>query len=256
MAILASALDSAMDVLSSLINLFAAREAVKPPDAEHEYGHGKIESLAGLFQSLAILGSGVFLIVESARRLVAGSFVRDIPAGMTVMAFSLFVTLCLVARLAASQRKTGSLILSTEILHYTSDILSNGGALAALFIIRMTGFVIVDLIFSIAISLYIFKVAAGIGRRCIDELLDRSIPDVSREDIARIIREYDPDLGGLHNFRSRKAGARIFLDFHVEIRGEKDFKKAHLMTEGLIDKIHEKYPEADVTVHYDPEGER
>ncbi len=256
MAVLASALDSVMDVLSSLINLWAARAAAKPPDDNHEYGHGKIESLASLFQSIAIAVSGTFLISESGRRLMMGSFLSEIQTAIFVMGFSMLVTAGLIIRLTTAQKKTGSLILSTEKLHYAMDILTNGGVIAALILVKVTGLVLWDMIFSILIAGYIFKTAYGILRQAIDELLDRSLPSVSKEEIAGIIREYHPSMGGLHNFRSRQVGRQVFMDFHIEIRGEDDFKKAHLMTEGLIDRIRDKYPEADITVHYDPEGER
>ncbi len=256
MAVLASALDSIMDAVSSLINFFAAKAAAKPPDANHAYGHGKIESLASLFQSLAIAVSGLYLILESGRRLVQGSILQEIQAGVAVMAFSLFVTIALIARLTWAQKKTGSLILSTEKLHYTTDILTNGGTIAVLVLAKLTGKVYWDLFFSILVALYVFKTAYGILKQAVDELLDRSLPDVSKEEISGIISGYHPSLGGLHNFRSRRVGTQVFMDFHVEIREEDDFKKAHLLTEGLIDRIRDKYPGADVTVHYDPEGER
>lgn len=255
MAILASALDSGMDAASSTINYVAAREAAKPPDEEHEYGHGKIESLASLFQSLAIGVSGIFLIIESIRRLIQGSFVQEIGAGIVVMGFSLFVTIFIIARLTFAQKKTGSLILTTEKLHYTTDIFTNGGALVALVLVKWTGIVALDLIFSVAVAVYIFRTSYGILRQAVDELLDKSLHPVSKEEISQMIHDYHPSLGGLHNFRSRRVGRQIFMDFHIEIRGEDNFRRAHDMTEGLILKIQERYSDADVTVHYDPEGE-
>ena len=99
MAIMASALDSTLDMLMSALNFFAFREAAKPPDAEHAYGHGKVESLAGLFQSLFIMLSGSFVVFESVRRLFHGSFVAEIPLGIGVIVFSGGVTLLLSWRL-------------------------------------------------------------------------------------------------------------------------------------------------------------
>lgn len=254
MAVLTSALDSGMDVASSAINFWAAKVAAKPPDENHEYGHGKVESLASLFQSAAIGLSGLFIIVESVKRLFLGTYIKEIETGIAVMVFSLTVTIVVVLRLASAQKKTGSLILSTEKLHYTTDLLSNGGALVALVLVKMTGITVLDLVFSLLSAGYIFKASYVILRRSVDELLDKSLPPVSKEEIAGIIKGYHPSLGGLHNFRSRSVGGQIFMDFHVEIRGEDDFNKAHDLTEGLIEKIRNRYPAADVTVHYDPEG--
>jgi ferrous-iron efflux pump FieF len=254
MALMASALDSLLDMASSSVNLFASIKAAKPPDESHDYGHEKIESLASLFQSMLILISGIFLVVESTKRLVHGSYVQEIGVGIGVMIFSIILTFILTRKLHATARENKSLILHTENLHYTMDLLTNGGAILALIFVRMTGVVFIDLLVSIGIAVYILKTAFGILRHAVDELLDRSLPVISREDISQIILGFSPKIVNFHNFRSRQAGTKIFLDFHVEIRGETDFKKAHNLTEGLIRRIKEKYPEADITVHYDPEG--
>ena len=255
MSIMASALDSMLDVASSSINFVASIKAAKPPDEDHAYGHEKIESLAGLFQSLFIGASGLWLIVEAVRRLVRGSYIQDITLGVAVMIFSLGMTLFLTWRLKSISRANKSLVLATEGLHYSMDVLTNGGTILALLLVKWTGIVVWDLALSIAIALYIFKTAYGILRRAADELLDRSLPPVSKEEIERLIRTYHPSIVSFHNFRSRQVGEQIFLDFHIEIRDENDFRKAHLLTEALIRQIQERYPSADVTVHFDPEGE-
>ncbi len=256
MAVIASALDSLMDMAVSFVNFIAVREAAKPPDEDHAYGHGKIESLASFFQSLLIGLSGLFLAMESLRRFIEGTYLQDIYSGMMVMAGALAVTVALVWQLNRAAKNNPSLILTTERLHYTTDVFTNGGTLAALFLVKVTGLVFWDLLCSMAVALYIFRTSYKILRTAVDELLDKSLPPVSKEEIEQLIQGFNPSIGGLHNFRSRRVGPQIFLDFHVEIRGEEDFRKAHLMTEDLIDKIHEKYAGADITVHYDPEGER
>ncbi len=256
MAVIASGLDSAMDMATSFVNFIAAREAAKPPDEDHAYGHGKIESLASLFQSLLIGLSGLFVVFESIRRFVSGTYLHDLESGIIIMVTSMTLTLLLVWKLGKTTGRNHSLILATEKLHYSMDVFTNGGAIAALLLVKITGFVFWDLLCSIAVALFVFKTSAKIFRTAVDELLDKSLSPVSKEEIENLIQGFNPSIGGLHNFRSRRVGKQIFLDFHVEIRGEEDFRKAHLMTEDLIDKIREKYLEADVTVHYDPEGER
>ncbi len=254
MAILALALDSLLDVISSSVNLFASIKAAKPPDEEHTYGHEKIESLASLFQSILIGFSGFWLMIESTKRLIYGTSLYHIPAGIGIMIISMILTLLLTFRLEAAQKKYQSLILSTEKLHYTMDVLTHGGTIATLLIVQATRVSAVDLFFSITISLYIFKTAYGIFKKAVDELLDRSLPPVSKEEIENLIRNHHPAIINFHNFRSRRVGAQIFMDFHIEIRGEENFEKAHNLTESLIAQICKQYPGADVTVHYDPEG--
>ena len=254
MSVMASALDSLMDVASSVVNFIAAREAAKPPDADHAYGHGKIESLASLFQSTVIGLSGLYLIFESLKRFWTGSFIERLPVGFGVMIFSLGVTGLLVWRLKSFSRRNPSTILATERLHFSTDIVSNGGVILALGLVRATGFVFWDLAVSIVVAASIFRVALKVWRQSVDELLDRNLPEVSVKAIKKLILDFHPSVVGVHNFRSHRVAGRIFLDFHIEIRGEDDFRRAHLMTESLIRRIQERYPEADVTVHFDPEG--
>ncbi len=254
MAIMASALDSLLDMASSSVNLIASAKAAEPPDAEHAYGHEKIESLASFFQSVLIGISGLVLVGESMRRFIAGTYLKDISLGVEVMIFSIVLTSLLTWRLQQSEKKNKSLILATEKLHYAMDLLANVGAVAALFLVLKTGQSLWDLVFSIIIAGYIFKTACGILKHSADELLDRSLPPVSKGDIENIIRSYNPMIVGFHNFRSRRVGNQIFMDFHIEIAREDNFQRAHGITEGLIRKIQESYPGADMTVHYDPEG--
>lgn len=254
MAVLASSLDSWMDMAMSFVNLLAAREASKPPDAEHTYGHGKIESLASLFQAIFVGSSGFYVVWESVRRLIYGTFIKEISAGIFIMLASMAVTAILVWRLKSTGKRNKSLILSTEALHYTMDFLANAGILVALILVQLTGAVWWDLLFSFGVAVYILKTALMILRKSIDELLDSSLPPRSHQEIAEVVLGFHPSIVGLHNLRSRHVGSQVFLDLHVEIRGEQDFKKAHDMTEALIKQIQNRFPGADITIHYDPEG--
>jgi cation diffusion facilitator family transporter len=255
MAIMASALDSTLDLMMSVLNFFAFKVASKPPDAEHAYGHGKVESLAGLFQSLFIAASGSYVIYEAVKRLIQGSYVSEISLGIGVIVFCAAVTLLLSWRLNSLSKQNKSLILGTEKVHYAMDFVSYLGVVLALVLVGVTGKAFWDLIISILVAGYIFKESVGILKRAVSELLDRGLSNTQLKQIKILILGYHPAIVGVHNLRSRIVGNHTFLDFHIEIRGEGDFKKAHNMTESLIDKIKEQIPNADVTVHFDPEGE-
>jgi cation diffusion facilitator family transporter len=255
MAIMASALDSTLDMMMSALNFFAFQVASKPPDDEHAYGHGKVESLASLFQSLFIGASGSFVIVEAVKRLIHGSYVSDIGLGIGVVVFSGIATALLSWRLNNLSRRNQSLILRTEKAHYSMDFFSYIGVIAALALVGWTGSVIWDLIVSILVAAYIFKEAVHILKRAISELLDRGLSNTELKMVKMLILQHHPAIVGVHGLRSRVVGNQLFLDFHIEIRGEDNFKRAHEMTESLIDKIKIHHPNADVTVHFDPEGE-
>lgn len=255
MSIMASALDSTLDMMTSILNFFAFRAASKPPDAEHAYGHGKVESLAALFQSLLIAASGAYIIYESIHRLIHGSFVTEIPAGIAAILFSALVTLVLSWRLRDLAKTNKSLILGTEKTHYAMDFVAYAGVILALILVERTGAAFWDLIVSVMVALYIFYSSWEILRRAVSELLDRGLSSTELEKLRMLILRHHPAVAGIHNLRSRMVGNQLFLDFHVEIHGEDDFKKAHEITESLIDAIKKEHPGSDVTVHFDPEGE-
>ncbi len=254
LGLIASAIDSFMDVLVSSVNLIAIKEADKPADREHLYGHGKIESLAGLFQSLVISLSGLYLVFESVKRLIYRIPLEHISAALTVMVASMVLTFFLVLKLKRVFKETNSLVVCTESLHFTIDFITNGGIIAALILVRLTGSPLWDVGIAMIIACYILIQSSRILRKSIDELLDKSFPASEQKDLERIILSHDPRIVGFHNLRTRKIGHQRFIDFHFEIRGEDNFLRAHALTEALIKRVMERFPDADVTVHYDPEG--
>ena len=254
LGLIASAMDSLMDVLVSSVNWLAIREAEKPADHDHLYGHGKIESLAGLFQSLIISASGLYLIFESVRRIFRGAELTHLSVAIGVMIVSMGFTFLLVLQLKRVGRETSSIIVKTETLHFTTDFLSNGGVIAALFLVRWTGSILWDLAVAFVIACYILYRSFQILKSSMDELLDRALPLEEQKQIEQIILTHDPRIVGFHNLRTRKIGQQRFIDFHFEIRGEENFARAHELTESLIKHIQSRFPDADVTVHFDPEG--
>jgi len=254
LGIIASAIDSFMDMLVSSVNLIAIKEAEKPADKEHLYGHGKIESLAGLFQSVIISISGIYLVAESIRRFIFRVELEHIPVAVSVMIVSMVITFLLVLKLKRVFSETESLVLGTETLHFTTDFVTNGGIIVALILVRWTGSSFWDLAVAFIIACYILYQSFQILKKSVDELLDRALPLSEQKELERIILNHDPKIIGFHNLRTRKIGNQRFIDFHFEIREEENFSKAHELTESLIKRIKERFPVADVTVHFDPEG--
>ncbi|MFH1857759.1 MAG: cation diffusion facilitator family transporter [Candidatus Omnitrophota bacterium] len=256
MGILASSIDSLLDVFVSSVNYFTLRKSEKPPDANHAYGHGKAESLAGLFQSLFIGVSGTAIIAESVRRLIFHTHeVIRVDVGLATMIVSVAATALLVWRLKVVSLRKPSLILDTERLHFISDLATNAGVMIILFLVKKTGFFAFDLLISLAIAFYIFWLSMKLLRRSIDELMDREISPELHERIRKIILAHDSRIINLHNLRTRRVGSKAFIDFHVVLQGENSFREAHHLTESLIAAIQKEIPDCDLTVHTDPEGE-
>jgi len=249
----ASLLDSAMDIFASIVNFFAVRAASRPADEDHTYGHGKAESLAGLFQALVITASGAFLIWEAIRRLRQPHEITSEWLGIGTMVIAITISLALVARLRAVARKTESPALASDAVHYASDIYTNGSALVALAIIYFTGWKIVDPIISIAISLYILWSAFSVGREAIDILMDRRLPLEIDEQVGKIVSRYaDQGVFGFHDIRTRRSGSLKFIDLHLDVDRRLSFEQAHAMTVRVLREIEAEIPRSRVSIHTDP----
>lgn len=257
LGVLASALDSAMDLASSGLNLIFLRLSRRPPNPEHPYGLGKTEALAGLVQGGLIALSGAWLLLEAAKRFLHGSSLHPGPLELGVMALSTGASLWHSRTLGATLKTSpSSIVLRAETAHFSMDVLSNGSVLAALLAVRWFAMPVWDILISFGISLYILKEALRLLEVSVQELLDRSLPRGLLGVIQETILAHDARISGFHELRARKAGPRLFIDFHIEIREVEDFQTAHEITETLIDRLHAKIPNADFTVHYDPQGER
>lgn len=255
LSLLASALDSLMDLFSSAVNYVSLSFSQQPADDDHLYGHGKIEAVAGCTQGIIIALSGAALLVESVRRLMTNATVEAGIFGIGVMLISMVLSAVHGARLKRAAQEAGSAILRAEGLHFSMDVLANLGVLLVLVMMRLGAPPFWDVVISIVVGGYVVKEALVLIRVSINQLLDRRLSDDTHAAIEKVIKTHHESISGFHDLRTRQAGDKIFIDFHVEISGVEKFKDAHDITESLIDKIREGMPNADVTVHSDPEGE-
>ncbi|HEX8141856.1 MAG TPA: cation diffusion facilitator family transporter [Pyrinomonadaceae bacterium] len=249
----ASLLDSAMDIFASAINLVAVRAAARPADEDHAYGHGKAESLAGLFQALVIAASGAFLIWEAGHRLFNPRATSSEWIGIMTMLVAIVVSAALVRRLRRVARETESLALRSDAIHYASDIFTNSGALLALLIIVLTGWQTVDPLISMMIALYILWSAVSVGRESMDVLMDRRLPADIDERIAEIVHGFrERGVLGFHDLRTRRSGSQKFIELHLEVERDKRLEEAHDITVQVLRAIEARIPRSRVQIHTDP----
>jgi ferrous-iron efflux pump FieF len=252
-AVWASLLDSAMDISASSINYFAVRAASRPPDHDHNYGHGKAESLAGLFQAAVITFSGLFLIREAITRLIRPHPTQAEPIGVATMIVAILVSYALVAQLRRAAHLTDSPALSADAVHFASDVWTNGGVLLALALIYFTGWTIVDPIISIAISIYILGSALSVGRESVDVLMDRRLPQEIDQQVAEIVKRFRGEgVHGFHDLRTRRSGSQKFIDLHLEVERDQTLEEAHATSVRVLRTIEAEIPRAKVQIHTDP----
>lgn len=252
-SLLSTLIDSFLDAGASMINLVAVRHALQPADREHRFGHGKAESLAGLAQSAFVSGSALFLVMEAGERFTRPRAIENATAGYAVMVLSIVLTLVLVAFQKYVIRRTESLAISADSMHYRMDILVNAGVILSLFLVSRFGFVFVDPLFALAISAYIFWGAWGIARTSLDVLMDRELPEEDREKILNIANSH-ADVLGAHDLKTRTSGLNVFIQLHLEMDSGITLCKAHVIAESVMGKLEEAYPSAEVLIHEDPEG--
>jgi|WetSurMetagenome_2_1015567.scaffolds.fasta_scaffold79695_3 ferrous-iron efflux pump FieF len=253
LAILATAVDSLMDVACSGLNAYFLRIAAEGPDDEHAFGHGKAEALSGVIQATIISLGGVWLIGRGVRRLLSPEVIASPGAGMTVTAAALAVSLALVWYLRREARATQSIALHADAFHYVTDIATNTVAGGALLIYRFTGWQWVDPVASLLIALYIIRASIDILREAADELLDRGLPRSVEDEVKTMLKGFAPEVRGYRSFRSRRAGGTQFFEFDLLVERSTTFERAHDLAETAVNRIRERHGrDTQVMVHTDP----
>jgi ferrous-iron efflux pump FieF len=249
-SLLASLIDSVMDGMASLINLFAVRYALLPPDKEHPFGHGKAEFLAGLGQSLLIASSAAFLFFQAAQRLLAPAPVDQPLVGSIVSVVAIIATLVLLSIQWKTIRRTGSVAIKADSLHYVGDLFTNLAVLVAMLASHL-GWYYVDPVLAVVIGLVILYSAIQIGHEAVQLLMDRELPASMQQQIREIAMSH-PEVSGLHDLRTRQSGRVLFIQLHLEMAGDLPLSLAHDIGQEVEREIEEAFPLADVLIHHDP----
>ncbi len=252
-AMMASLADSALDVATSTVNLFAIRHALTPADREHRFGHGKAEPLAGLGQGAFIAGSAAFLVIESVSRLVAPHPIEHPLVGLIVMGLSIGTTIVLVIAQRIVVSKTGSIAVGADRMHYLGDIVTNVGVVFGIVAATQFGWLLADPIIGLAVAAILTASAWHVFRQSYDQLMDRELPDEDRERIKVIVRGHG-EVRDVHDLRTRAAGIHQFIQFHIELDPKMDLERAHEISDAVEAEVCKAFPNAEVIIHQDPAG--
>ncbi|ACS87566.1 CDF family cation-efflux transporter FieF [Musicola paradisiaca] len=249
-SLLASLVDSLVDIAASLVNLLVVRYSLQPADTEHTFGHGKAESLAALAQSMFISGSALFLLLNGVQRLSTPQPLNGPELGMWITVFALVITILLVSFQRWVIRKTQSQAVRADMLHYQSDVLMNGAILVALFL-SWRGIGWADAVFALGIGVYILSSALRMAYDAIQSLLDRALPDEERQEITRMIASW-PGVNGAHQLRTRRSGPTRFIQLHLEMDDQLPLIESHSIADALEQALLKRFPGSDVIIHQDP----
>ena len=252
-AMLGSLADTTLDLVASLVTLYSVRLAATPADRQHRFGHGKAEAIAAFFQVVLISLSAFWIAVGAIQRLVAGARPVAAETGIAVSVIALALTLVLVTYQRRVIARTGSIAISTDRMHYQSDLLLNAAVIGALAIDRYAGIGGADAVAGIGIALWLLYGAYRASREAIDQLMDKEWPEDRRRAFVELANHH-PELRGIHDLRTRTAGNKDFVQFHVWVDPQMTVGDAHRVMDEVEDKLRDAFPGVEILIHPDPSG--
>ncbi len=253
MAMLGSLADTGLDLLASMVTLFGVRIAAQPADHDHRFGHGKAEALVALAQVMIITGSAVAIALQSVDRLLHRTETSHAELGIGVSVVAILVTLALTMYQKHVVRRTGSVAIATDHLHYQSDMLLNGTVIIALVLDQYLHLSGTDALFGLLLAAWLAWGAWSSSRHALSQLMDQEWPEAERAEFLAAAAEF-PELAGLHDLRTRSSGTHRFVQFHVWVPGEWTVREAHDRIDAAEEQLQRRFPNTEILMHLDPEG--
>ena len=252
-AMLGSLADTSLDLVASVATLVGVWVAAMPADEEHRFGHGKAEALAAMFQVILIVLSAGGIAFRAVTALVESGRTEAADQGIAVSVLAILGTFALLAWQRHVIRRTGSLAIRTDNVHYQSDLLLNLAVIAALVLDQYLGFARADPLFGLAIAAWLLWGAWRASREAVDNLMDREWPEEKRLRFVERAATH-PELSKLHDLRTRTSGDRDFVQFHVDLPASMTVGEAHAIIERVEEDLCREFPGMELLIHIDPEG--
>ncbi len=253
-AILTEAAHSGMDLIASIVALVSVRKADEPADAGHPYGHEKMENMAGAIEGTLILFGAAIITYEALLRLVRGGRVHTIGVGIAVIVVSMVVNIVVSRVIGRRARETGSVALEADALHLSADVASSAAVLLGLVLVAFTHAQWIDPTVALVVAVAVAIAGVRILLRSARSLLDEALPEDELDEIRSTIRELGAERGvvGFHKLRARRAGARRYVDVHVQFDAGTSLEAAHRTAHELTNAIRDQLAGADILVHVEP----
>ncbi len=253
-AVLTEAAHSGMDLIASIVALVSVRKADEPADAGHPYGHEKMENMAGAIEGTLILFGAAIITYEALLRLVRGGRVHTIGVGIAVIVVSMVVNIVVSRVIGRRARETGSVALEADALHLSADVASSAAVLLGLVLVAFTHAQWIDPTVALLVAVAVAIAGVRILLRSSRSLLDEALPEQELEGIRATIRELGAERGvvGFHKLRARRAGARRYVDVHVQFDSGISLEAAHETAHELTNAIRDQLTGADILVHVEP----
>ena len=253
-AILSEAMHSSIDLIASIVAFISVRKADEPADEEHRYGHEKIENLSAAIEGMLILVGSAVIAFEAIRHLVVGATVERLGVGIAVLGFSAAANLVVGGIVGRRARATESAALEGDAAHLRTDAFTSLGVLVGLALVQITGAEWLDPVVALAVAIAIVFSGVRILTRSSRVLVDEALPAEEQRAINEAVHAFGPrGVAGYHRLRTRRAGARRYVDLHVQFRAGTTLEAAPALAHELTDEIRARLGGADVLIHLEPE---
>jgi len=252
-SVLASAIDSLLDMFVSIFNFFAIKKSEEDADENFQYGKGKIQAIAAVIEGTVITMSGLYIIYVAIEKLTRNTVTNLLTPSILVMIFSILVTFILVRYLLKIATETENIVIKADALHYQTDLWSNAAVLVALGLVSFTGYDAIDAIFGLGIGVFIIYSAYEIIHEGVEILLDKALDGKIVASIGEIISQH-PEVTSYHWLRTRTDGSTNFVEFHMVLRPNMLLLEAHRIADEVEDAIKLLEPKKRwiITPHFDP----
>lgn len=253
-SIMASLMDSVLDASVSLMMFMAIRYSLKPADRDHRHGHGKIEGLAALFQALLIGAATILLVTESINRFLNPQPVTGHGVAVVVILFTILASVGLVMVQNYTLKRAPSLTVEANKAQYGNDIIVNGGVIATLGVLYFGGPLWLDPLFAAGVAVYLAYTAWNIGKKAVDMLLDRELPEPVRTEIKTMVKAH-PGVMGMHDLRTSQSGMKMLISFDIEVDADLSLLEAHNIARDTEMELLQRFPLAEILIHVDPHND-
>jgi cation diffusion facilitator family transporter len=251
-SILSEAIHSGLDLIAAMIAYFSVKEAGKPADDRHRYGHGKIENISGTVEALLIVVAAIWISYEAIGKLKNGGHVEQIGWGVAIMGVSAVVNIIVSRRLLKVAKATDSVALAADAMHLKTDVYTSFGVMLGLLLIKLTGISLLDPLVALVVALLILKAGWDLTKQAFFPLVDVSLPQEEEEIIIAVIESFSTHYLEFHKLRTRKAGSERHIDLHLVVPKESPVREVHTLCDIIEDEIENRLPSSHVLIHIEP----
>ncbi|PTM58917.1 cation diffusion facilitator family transporter [Desmospora activa] len=255
-AILSEAIHSSLDLMASIMAYFSVKISNKPPDREHPYGHGKIENISGTIETLLIVVAGIWIIVESTKKLMHPEPIHLPFLGVAIMLIGALINWIVGRIVKRVGEESKSVAMKSNALHLLTDVYSSIGVAASLLVVSLTDLYILDPLIGIGIALYIMKEALQLGNESFLPLLDVKLSEEEEKQIRQILRSYADEYVEYHDLRTRRSGPEEHIDLHLIVESKMTVDEAHRLCDRIEVEMQRAFPQAQILIHIEPEHEK